>query len=971
MQFATGATLNNSGTITGGNGGAAGTTTGGPAGAAGAGAEGVIGSGITVVTSGSITGGLGGDGVTRANAISFTGGANTLTLQTGASFTGNIDVQAGSLTFLQPTTQTLSTVVTGGGAVIKDGAGTLILTGANTYTGGTTVTGGTLQGNTTSLQGNIVNNATVVFDQASTGTYAGDLSGTGGVTKQGVCTLTLTGNNTFGGGLAINQGILAAANVTSLGGGTLSFNGGTLQALGTLGLTNPITLNSGGGTIDTNGNNVIASGVISGAGGLTKIGNGILNFQTAMTYGGGTTINAGTLFLDSVGGMLPTGGALTVNGGLLDMSDPSVGQSVGALAGTGGQISLGANNLTTNSSASTTLATQITGTGALIKQGSGVLTLTGNNLYSGGTQIQGGLINFASALNFGTGNILLNGGGLQWATGTTTDISAKLAPLGAGGGIFDTNGNNVALASVISGAGALIKQGLGTLTLTANNLYSGGTTVSGGLINFSSAGNFGSGAITLNGGGLQWAAGSSADISSKLAPLGAGGGLFDTNGNTSPSPRPQRHGRPGQAGPGHAQPHRHQHLYGRHGGAGRHAGGERQRRRQRRGRPGRHAGRQRHDRRQCRERRHPGARQLDRHAQHQRQLHPGRRQHLPGRGQCRRPGRPHQCRRRGGDPGRHRAGAGPARQLRQQHDLHHRARHRRRLGHLLGRHQQLRLPDADAELRRQRRLPHPVARPDRLHAELPGADAQPEGGRRLPQPELRHGQRRLRRGAGGDRRPQHRTGPAGAEHDQRRALCRLRHHEHQQQHDVHERARPADGQRARRLRCRPAPGAGPGLRDRELRRRGPLSAWASALGGLGSVLGDTNASTLTYNFGGAAAGIDYRLDPRFLVGIGVGYTHGTQWVNSFMGQGWTDSVSVAAYGSFTQGGLYVDALAGYAYFNNQLQRQILIPGLQQRTATGSTGANQFLGQIEAGYKLASMRPPPPPSRRSGASRSRA
>ena len=132
---------------------------------------------------------------------------------------------------------------------------------------------------------------------------------------------------------------------------------------------------------------------------------------------------------------------------------------------------------------------------------------------------------------------------------------------------------------------------------------------------------------------------------------------------------------------------------------------------------------------------------------------------------------------------------------------------------------------------------------------------------------------------------------------------------------------------------------------------GPLSAWFSALGGLGSVLGDTNASTLTYNFGGAAAGIDYRLDPRFLVGIGVGYTHGTQWVNTFMGQGWTDSVSVAAYGSFTQGGFYVDALAGYAYFNNQLQRQILIPGLQQRTATGSTGANQFLGQIEGGYKL--------------------
>jgi outer membrane autotransporter protein len=74
-------------------------------------------------------------------------------------------------------------------------------------------------------------------------------------------------------------------------------------------------------------------------------------------------------------------------------------------------------------------------------------------------------------------------------------------------------------------------------------------------------------------------------------------------------------------------------------------------------------------------------------------------------------------------------------------------------------------------------------------------------------------------------------------------------------------------------------------------------------------------------------------------------------VNSFSGQGWSDNVSVAAYGSFTQAGFYLDALAGYGYYNNQLQRQILIPGLQQRTATGSTGANQFLGQAETGYKL--------------------
>ena len=131
----------------------------------------------------------------------------------------------------------------------------------------------------------------------------------------------------------------------------------------------------------------------------------------------------------------------------------------------------------------------------------------------------------------------------------------------------------------------------------------------------------------------------------------------------------------------------------------------------------------------------------------------------------------------------------------------------------------------------------------------------------------------------------------------------------------------------------------------------PWGAWASAVGGLGNVAGNGNSSTLTYNFGGAAAGIDYRVDPRFLVGLSAGYAAGNQWVDSFMGRGWTDSVSFMAYGSFTQQAFYTDALAGYAWSGNQLQRQILISGLQPRTANGSTGANQFLGQVETGYKL--------------------
>src|SRR6185295_17012625 len=99
----------------------------------------------------------------------------------------------------------------------------------------------------------------------------------------------------------------------------------------------------------------------------------------------------------------------------------------------------------------------------------------------------------------------------------------------------------------------------------------------------------------------------------------------------------------------------------------------------------------------------------------------------------------------------------------------------------------------------------------------------------------------------------------------------------------------------------------------------PFNVWGSLLGGLGSVQGDGNANTLTYNFGDAAANIDYRIDSRFLVGIGTDYLHGTQWVNNFLGQGWTDNVSIAAYGSFTQAGFYADVLAGYAYYGNQIQ----------------------------------------------------
>ena len=130
----------------------------------------------------------------------------------------------------------------------------------------------------------------------------------------------------------------------------------------------------------------------------------------------------------------------------------------------------------------------------------------------------------------------------------------------------------------------------------------------------------------------------------------------------------------------------------------------------------------------------------------------------------------------------------------------------------------------------------------------------------------------------------------------------------------------------------------------------PSSAWASGLGGLGSVQGDGNSSTLTYNFGGAAAGIDYRFDPRFLVGLGVGYAHGTQWVNSsWATAGPTRSASrPTALHPWVRAGSTPMLWSGYAYSTTRCSGRSSSRACSA-PPTGSTGANQFLAQIETGY----------------------
>jgi Ca2+-binding RTX toxin-like protein len=215
---AVGAVFTNTDMVTGGDGGSGGAggsgDSTGQTGSAGSGGAGIVGSNLTVINSGSIAGGRanGGTGV-QASAITFTGGANTLTLQDGWSLTGNIDIVAGSLTFDQCIAVTLCNLITGHGSVIQNGDGALTLAGANTYSGGTTVAGGILN-----VTGSIANSAVTVED----GGTLGGTGTTGAVTVQsgGVIAPGASAGMLSTGSLSLDSGATFALQIGGTNAGT-------------------------------------------------------------------------------------------------------------------------------------------------------------------------------------------------------------------------------------------------------------------------------------------------------------------------------------------------------------------------------------------------------------------------------------------------------------------------------------------------------------------------------------------------------------------------------------------------------------------------------------------------------------------------------------------------------------------------------------------------------------------------------
>ncbi len=331
-----------------------------------------------------------------------------------------------------------------------------------------------------------IDNELTVTGSADT-LLSGNQIGSGSITKEGAGTLTMSGSSADY-DLRVNAGTVTGGS-GDLSVGTLSGTGGRLS-IG----NNTLRIHQSSST--TYAGNIIGLG-----GSLEKYGDGTLTLSGSISYSGGTTLNRGTIAVDSDAKLGLSMGGLTFNGGRLQTT---------ATFPTGRTTTLNAGGGAFLVDSSTTLlhGGTISGTGGLIKRGGGILTLTGSNSYSGGTTITAGRLRSGAAGAFvdNTG-YTLDGGILELLNNDLTMSTLS----GSGGEIILGNGllrvdqtDDTRYAGAISGAGSLTKSGGGILTLSGGNSYTGGTTVTAGTLQSGSADAFpGNSGYTVNGGTLD------------------------------------------------------------------------------------------------------------------------------------------------------------------------------------------------------------------------------------------------------------------------------------------------------------------------------------------------------------------------------------------------------------------------------------------------------------------------------------
>ncbi|ADU39106.1 autotransporter outer membrane beta-barrel domain-containing protein [Variovorax paradoxus] len=435
-------------------------------------------------------------------SLAFAGASDALRWYTGASITGNISGGGGADlltlnsdnnatdTFAPLSLTGFETLVNNSGtwnfnvALAPAGitsttvlGGTLILGADNSaYTGSMTVAqGGVLQSRAQFAPAAITDNGLVRFAQPDNATYAGLVSGAGGIEKTGAGTLTLTRDQAFTGTTTISAGVLQLGN----GGTTGSVKGS---------IVNNATL-----AIDRSDAHTV-SNTISGSGSLVKQGAGTTTLTAANSYAGGTALKQGRL---NVGHNLSLGtGALSMDDGT------TLGFAANGLNLANAVVLTGSNDpVIDTGSFGATLSGNITGGGFITKIGNGTLTLSGANSYTGATDVAAGTLKAG-------------------ATGTFSAASAHTVRSGA---TLDLAGFSQTVASLAnSGTVSLVGTAPGT-TLTVNGAYvgSGGVLRLGTFLGDSSSV---SDRLVLNGGTA------SGRTSVQITQLGGLGALTTGNG---------------------------------------------------------------------------------------------------------------------------------------------------------------------------------------------------------------------------------------------------------------------------------------------------------------------------------------------------------------------------------------------------------------------------------------------------------
>jgi len=435
---------------------------------------------------------------------------------TGSLGSGNVTNNA-SLVVNRTGSLEIGGTITGTGSLTKQAAGSLTLSGTNTFSGGTTISAGTLLAGSDSAFGtdavtigaagvtlgttadrtlaNAIDlaNSGVVDSGSHALTLSGAISGAGDFTKTGTGSVTLSGANTFTGGLTVSAGTLATSAANRLvataapvvaSGATLSLGGDQTLAV----VTGSGALDLAAGTLTVGSTTGEFAGALTGAGSLLKSGAGTLTLSGASPdYTGAVTVSGGTLLLDN-NGALNTNVDLTLNSGAT--LNVAAGRTVpvksftltsGTLTGSG---SLEAITTTVDSATIATPIADAPGQNSdFVKTGTGTTTVTAANTFTGTLDIQGGTVTIGSGGSFAAASSLSLASGATLDLGGTTQAFAALN--GAGGTVDVSSGalsvsGAGSFAGVISGTGSFTKSGTGNLVLSGTNTYDGGTTISGG-----------------------------------------------------------------------------------------------------------------------------------------------------------------------------------------------------------------------------------------------------------------------------------------------------------------------------------------------------------------------------------------------------------------------------------------------------------------------------------------------------------